>query len=77
LPTYRGGNGQGKVGDERAARAVIKDGGDGVQWRSGSKGFSGSDGVGGDPPSSDESVRESPVQRLDGSVVARQWWLGF
>jgi hypothetical protein len=31
----------------------------------------------GDPPPSDESAREAPVQRLDGSVVARQWRLGF
>jgi hypothetical protein len=31
----------------------------------------------GGPPPSDESVWESPVWWLDGSVVARQWRLGF
>jgi hypothetical protein len=45
--TYRGGNDQGQASDERAARAVFNGGGDGVQWRSGSKGFFGSGGVGG------------------------------
>jgi hypothetical protein len=77
LPTYHGGNDRGKAGDERAARVVFNGGGDGVRQCSGSKGFSGSGGVGGDPPPSDESVWESPVQRLDDSVAARQWRLGF
>jgi hypothetical protein len=31
----------------------------------------------GDPPPSDESVWEFPVWRLDSSVVAWQWRLGF
>jgi hypothetical protein len=31
----------------------------------------------GDHPPSDESARESSVQRLDGSVMAQQWRLGF
>jgi hypothetical protein len=31
----------------------------------------------GDPPPSDESVRESSARRLDDNVVARQWRLGF
>jgi hypothetical protein len=31
----------------------------------------------GDPPTSDESAQEAPVRRLDGSVVAQQWRLGF
>jgi hypothetical protein len=47
LPTYRSGNDRGKAGDERAARAVLNGGGDGVRWCSGSRGFSGRGGVGG------------------------------
>jgi hypothetical protein len=31
----------------------------------------------GDPPPSDESVRETLVRWLDDSVVAQQWRLGF
>jgi hypothetical protein len=31
----------------------------------------------GNPPPSDKSARESPMQRQDGSVVAQQWRLGF
>jgi hypothetical protein len=31
----------------------------------------------GDPPPSNESVQESSVRRLDSSITARQWRLGF
>jgi hypothetical protein len=47
LPTYRSGNEPREAGDGEAARAVFNGGGDGVRWHSGSKGFSGSGGVGG------------------------------
>jgi hypothetical protein len=68
LTTYHGGNEPREASD---GEAVFNGGGDGVRQRSSSKGFFGSGGVGVDPPPSDESVRESPVRRLDGSIVAR------
>jgi hypothetical protein len=77
LRTYHGENGPREAGDGEVARMLFNGDGDGVWWRSDSKESSSSGGVGGDPPPSDEPAREAPMRRLDGSVVARQWRLGF
>jgi hypothetical protein len=46
-----------------------------LQWRQGRR--LAAVVLAGDPPTSDESAQEAPVRRLDGSVVAQQWRLGF
>jgi hypothetical protein len=47
LPIYCDGNDREKAGDEKAARAVFNDSGDGFWWRSGSKDSSDGGSVGG------------------------------
>jgi hypothetical protein len=65
-----------RAGGDRAGWTNFNGGRGSFQRCSSPKVHSGGGGVGGDPPPSDESARESPVRWLDGSVVARQWWLG-
>jgi hypothetical protein len=77
LRTYRGENGLREASDGEVARLVFNGGADGIRRCSVSKDSFGGDGVGRGSGPSDESARESSLRRLDDSVVARQWWLGF
>jgi hypothetical protein len=77
LLTYHDGNDQGKAGDLRAARAAFNGGGDGVQWRTSSKNYSGSSGVGGGSSSKWQIGAGDPDKGDQQRWMATRRWLNI